>query len=343
MNSRPLRLLFITQKVHGQDAFGLLWARSFQRLGYDVAILCLEDRHTQGAALLGEEMTFPVYSMGKEKGRGKFLQVTAFLWYIITLPYDRVFIHMTPVWMVFGSGLWLFKRTAVYLWYTHYKMQLGVRLFMLFGKRAFCATEQSLPQYGGSPKKIVTGHGIDLQYWPRRGNLCSDPRKLLGVYRFSRSKRVELCIRAMMLLPECTLDMYGIPAEPQYVTELQNLIAHLHLEHRVQIHSTVAAKELAGLYQQHRLMLNMASETIDKTMLEAMTCGCYPVTTSRNATAIGIPVAPAVETPEAIAACITECLQRSPLYPEAMYDVVAEHHSLDRLTRTMDRYIRSGT
>ena len=83
----------------------------------------------------------------------------------------------------------------------------------------------------------------------------------------------------------------------------------------------------------------MASETIDKTMLEAMTCGCYPVTTRANADAIGIPIAPLEDTPEAVARFIQSYQN---LDPNALFQTVSERHSLTRLVEQMDHYIQQG-
>lgn len=340
-----LRLLFITQKLHGQDAFGALWARAFVERGYEVTVLCLEARPELVAKMLGcnDTLPFEIHSMGKEEGIGTIRQVLRFWRHITTLDYNRVFIHMSPVWGLLGAWYWWPKRLPVYLWYTHYKMQAGLKLLCRYAKRLFCATSQSLPQYEGNPKKIVTGHGIDLTYWPRRANQCVDPYHVLGVYRLSRSKRLELCLRALALLPPAyTWQIYGIAAEPEYVAEMRALVEELRLESRVTFHGTAAVKDLPEIYAKHRLILNMASETIDKTMLEAMTCGCYPVTTARNAAAMGIPAAPAEDAPEAIAVFIHQYHDHSPISAEAMYRVVEERHSLEKLVATMDSFIRPG-
>lgn len=329
-----MHLLFITQKLHGQDAFTSLWVKAFEKQGYKVTVLCLEKVGVYD---------FPVISMGKERGIGKMFQVLNFYKMILILTYDRVFIHMNPVWAAFGFPIWVLTRTPVYLWYTHYKMQLGVKLFSLYGKRFFCATPQSLPQFDGSEKKIVVGHGIDLAVWPRRANTCSDPHRLLVVHRLSRSKRLELCIRALTLLDDaCTIDVYGIEAEPEYVSELKKLVSDLKLSSRVTFHGSIPMTDLPKIYTQHRLILNMASETIDKTMLEAMTCGCYPVTTKANAQAIGISEAPIEDTPEAIADFIHTFSDTSPMTADALYQMVQEHHSLEGLMKKMDGYIKEG-
>ena len=330
-----MRLLFITQKLKAQDAFGTLWIRAFQRQGFDVSVICLEGS--------GDSYEFPVYSLGKEAGAGKLRSILTYERLITTLPYDRVFIHMAPVWYALGFWWWILRRTPCYLWYTHYQMQLGVRLFGWFGRRFFCATPQSLPQYEGSSKKVVIGHGIDLSFWPERRNTAMHSHRLLVVHRLSRSKRLELSIRALALLdPAFTIDVYGIEAEPDYAAEMKKLTIDLGLQHRVTFHGTVAMEKLPDIYVRHRLILNMASETIDKTMLEAMTCGCYPVTTAANAKAIGISAAPNTDTPEAIAGFVQQYAGRAPMDAAAMYDIVRKHHSLAGLMTTMSDYIRTG-
>ncbi len=330
-----MKLLFITQKLKQQDAFGILWVRAFIAQGYEVEVICLEGD--------GSSFEFPVHTLGKERGWSRAKSILEFWRLVLTLKYDRVFVHMAPVWYALGWWAWLPKRIPCYLWYTHYKMQLGVWLFGLFGKRFFCATPQSLPQYVRSPKKIVVGHGIDMQFWPQRINQCQQPTKLLVVHRLSRSKRLELNIQSLLYLPsDYTLDVYGIEAEADYVAELRALVHTLKLGHRVTFHGTMPMDKLPQVYAQHRLVLNMASETIDKTMLEAMTCGCYPVTTAANAKAIGIPEAPSADTPEAIAEFVQRYAQTAPISADDMYRIISQGHSLHGLMAKMDEYIGKG-
>ncbi len=330
-----MKLLFITQKLHQQDAFGVLWIREFIRQGYEVSVICLEGSDTT--------FEFPVHSLQKESGASKLQSVLRFEKLITTLQYDRVFIHMAPVWYALGFWWWTIYRVPTYLWYTHYKMQLGVRLFGWFGTRFFCATEQSLPQYEGSPKKTVVGHGIDLVFWPKRANICTNPHRLLVVHRLSRSKRLELSIRALTLLDSSyTIDVYGIEAEAGYVAELRALVSELHLESRVTFRGTIPMQKLPQIYCRHRLILNMATETIDKTMLEAMTCGCYPVTTAANARAIGISVSPASDAPEAIVDFVRQYAEKIPMNVDEMLRIVESGHSLKGLIAKMDDAIRKG-
>lgn len=336
-----MRLLFVTQKLKEQDAFGVLWVREFLRQGCEVTVICLEgDTYKRGSAT-PQAFEFPVHTLGKENGASKLQSILAFERLILTEQYDRVFVHMAPVWYTLGCWWWTLKGTPTYLWYTHYKMQLGVRLFGWFGTRFFCATPQSLPQYDSSPKKTVTGHGIDLTFWSQRPNTATDPTRLLVVHRLSRSKRLELSIRALILLDGYTMDIYGIEAEKDYAAEMKALVEASGLAERVTFHGTVPMARLPEIYASHRLLLNMASETIDKTMIEVLTCGCYPVTTAANTKAIGLPSSPSAETPEAIAEFVRMHGDKQPLTSDQMY-AIAKKHSLEGLVKKMGKFMREG-
>lgn len=338
-----MRLLFITQKLHGQDAFVRLWVREFARQGFAVTVVCLES-DPETVRSIREIPGVRLFSLGKEHGSSRCRWIVRFTYLVMTIRTDRVFVHMAPVYYALGCWWWILFRIPTYLWYTHYQMQLGVWLFGWFGKRFFCATSQSLPQYEGSAQKIVVGHGIDRSVWARRDNTCIDPHRLLIVHRLSRSKRLELSLRALSHLPRTfMIDVYGIEAEPDYVREIHALVVSLGLGDRVQFHGTVPMQDLPDIYTKHRVILNMASETIDKTMLEAMTCGCYPVTTAANAQAIGLPAAPKNDTPEAIAAFVERAAAEPPIDARTLDRIVSERHSLDGLVRRMGAYIRSGT
>jgi glycosyltransferase involved in cell wall biosynthesis len=153
---------------------------------------------------------------------------------------------------------------------------------------------------------------------------------------------LELSLHALTLLPSSyTLDIYGIEAEQGYADEMKALAHDLGLDARVVFHGTIPMAGLPAIYMRHAFILNMASETIDKTMLEAMTCGCYPVTTLGNARAIGLEEAPSEETPEAIADFICRNIKKS-FDVDALYRIVAERHSLIGLVEKMSEFIKKG-
>jgi glycosyltransferase involved in cell wall biosynthesis len=329
------KLLFITQKINDQDddlAFVTQWVDEFIKNGFSVQVVCLElgsfDNH------------FPVFSLGKEKGYSKLKRTFRFLTFIMSTEYDRVFVHMNPEYFSVGGWWWFLTRKPAYLWYTHYTTHIHLKLAALFSKRMFAATKQSLPQYDGNPKKVILGHGVDVEFWQNE-NRCVNAKSLLMVHRISRSKRVEIGIETLVYLPsEYTLTIYGRPIDPAYFEELKALIIKLGLENRVTFAGPLPMPELRVIYPQYKIMINMASETIDKTMLEAMCNGVFPVTTSSNAAAIGLLGAPEGDAPHALASFILSGATN--VSQHEMVQIVTERHSLGNLVVSMTEYIKKG-
>jgi len=222
---------------------------------------------------------------------------------------------------------------------------MHVHLFLsgMLCKRMFAATKQSLPQYNRSAKKVITGHGIDIDFWGDKNTKEEKSQKeLLTVHRICRSKRLELVIQSLLHLDQdYTLKIYGRDVEKDYYKELQELVKKLHLESRVRFMGPVPMEELKGVYFKHRIMVNMASETIDKTMLEGMLFGLFPVTTPGNSKAIGLPIYPKDETPEALAGFI-KTGEWNKYDKHFLRNIVKEKHSLSALIRKMGEYIKKG-
>lgn len=338
-----MRLLFITPKIDEQDddlAFAGLWAKMFAQEGFEVTVLCGH----KGLCSL----PFPVYGMGHRQGSKSPLPVLRFLWRILTVKYDRVFVHMNTRWLAVGAWYWRWRGIPTYLWYTHYTLPPSFKRSLPALKRMFAATAESLPQFDGDPRKVVTGHGIDTDYWnvPAVPEAEREPANhLLAVHRISRSKRLDIVMRALAKLPpEYTLTHYGRPLDPAddlaYERELTHLVAELGLERRVRFMGSVPGPKLREIYPRFRAFVNVVPKTIDKTVLEAMYCGCTPVSMRGQAEAIGGLTYPSAETPEALA----EYIRTMRIMPrEELRNIVDERHSLRRLVRVMAEYIRPGT
>jgi glycosyltransferase involved in cell wall biosynthesis len=224
-------------------------------------------------------------------------------------------------------------------------MHIHLWLSHLFCKRLFAATAQSMPMYAADSKRVITGHGVQVDFWDAEGNASVQKRaatELVSVHRLCRSKRLDIVINALALLPSpYTLTVYGRDVEKDYVLELHELIALKKLENRVTFKGPVPMAALRQIYPQYGSMVNMAFETIDKTMLEGMVCGVYPVTTKRNAEAIGLPYAPLDDTPQAVANFIAHMHEHT-LPPAELKRIVVEHHSLSALVKKMTEYVRKG-
>jgi len=338
-----MKLLFITPTIDERDddlAFTSLWAKTFAEAGYDVTVICGRKGDTS--------LPFPVYGLGHDnKGGNKLVPLLRFLKLIMTLKYDRVFVHMNTGYLAPGAWYWKLRGIPVYLWWTHYTRPLTFRLGEFVLKRMFAATKESLPQFDGDPRKVVTGHGIDTDFWnvPPVPEHERRPRNdILAVHRISRSKRLELVIRALALLPEeYTLTHYGRPLDPvddlAYEKEIHQLVKELGLESRVRFMGSVPMPELKKIYPKYRVFINVVPKTIDKSVLEAMYCGLTPVIVEGQAEAIGGLAYPKEETPEAIAEFIRGMRIMS---REELREIVDKRHSLKRLVGVLSEYIRPG-
>lgn len=340
MEIKKTKLLFITQKIHEKDddlAFVILWLNELVRQGFDVQVICLQKQEYHG--------TLPIFSLGKENGKGRITRTLKFLKLIMTLKYNRVFVHMNPEYFVVGGWYWWLRRTPMYLWYTHPSDTRYLRIAAWFCTRMFAATKQSLARYEGNPKKVVTGHGIDVDFWlneKQAGENVQSEHRLVAIHRLSRVKRLELGIVALKYLPvEYTLDVYGRELEKEYFVELQELVKKEGLEHRVSFKGPLPMAELKHIYPQYRLLLNMAVETVDKTMLEAMLFGVYPVTTQTNSIAIGLPVFPTNDDPKVLAEFILKTEWKR-YTTSNLQNIIKQKHSLPSLIRTLGEYIRKG-
>jgi len=338
-----MTLLFITHRINEEDddlAFTIQWIETLKRFGVKVVVICVEKKvfHDQ----------FPVYCLGGARGWRKILSALKFLKLIFSLKYDRVFMHMNPRWIVLGGWYWWLRRIPVYLWYTHYDTHIYLWLSEKIGKRIFVATKQSIPMYEGNPKKVVTGHGINTDFWFNYDKTITrkDKTQLLSVSRLSKSKRINIGIETLIYLPQdYTLTIYGraLDSDDQkYVKELKKLIENHHLQSRVFFKGSLPMLELRSVYPCYSVIINMAPETIDKTLVEAMSCGVFPVTTKRNAEAIGINSTPEGDSPKEVARFIEELPSFSEERERKLQEITKNKHDLERLVKKFLVYIEKG-
>jgi hypothetical protein len=180
-----MRLLIVTQKVNQNDpilGFFHRWIIEFAKHCESLTVVCLEEgaHELSSRGLLrsqahGLSMNVKVLSLGKEKelivsGRksavmDKVKYIFRFYKYIWQERenYDAVFVHMNPIYVVLGGLIWkaLGKKTS--LWYTHSHVDWKLRIAEKLVARIFTASRESLKL--ASDKAIVTGHGIDTDYF----------------------------------------------------------------------------------------------------------------------------------------------------------------------------------
>ncbi len=327
-----MNLLIVTQQADRRDpilGFFHRWIEEFAARCETVTVIA------QGAGDFSFPKNVHVLSLGKEQSVPRIFQIVRFylLLWKHRKAYDTVLVHMTPVWVVLGSPLFIILRKPVYLWYEIRRGGRMLRCALRRVRKVFSATRDGLPF--ASSKQVVTGHGIDTERFSP-ATKDGEQHLLLTVGRLTRIKRHELFIRALAQLPPpYRLVVAGgtITADDQvYLRELEILIHELQLEGRVQI-GFVPHEELPSLLRSCALYLHAAGGGLDKSLLEAMACGCAVLSASEASRNL-LPASCQTTVDgflEAVHTTLGRSLQERRTLTEDLRKRIVEGHSLPRL------------
>ncbi len=270
-----MRLLVVTQKVDkNDDVLGFFheWLKHFAERVERVEVICLH---------VGEydlPSNVAVYSLGKESGVGRFTYLARLFKLIFTLPYDAVFVHMNPEYVVLCGWWWRLARKRVVLWYAHRQINLKLRLAIFFSNVVATAAPESLRVQ--SRKVRAIGHGIDTA---RFASITLRPvptaMRLVSVGRLTPIKDLETMIDAILLLRrqgiEATLTLVGAPAaqgDAAYARAMQTRAAGDH--GAVLFAGSVPNSRMNEVYVKYDVALNACpTGGVDKAVLEAMASG----------------------------------------------------------------------
>ena len=277
--------MIITQKVDKNDqllGFFIDWINRFAQKFEKVTVLCLE----KGEFVLPNNVR--VISLGKDRGASKLKQLSTFYFLLSTLrnDYDAVFVHMNPIWVVLVGFWWRIMRKKIFFWYTSGGVTVKLKLAEKFADTIFTASSESfrLP----SKKVIVTGHGIDTELFKPDINKRSEKFNILSIGRIAEVKNYETFIKAAKILKdrnvEFSITMIGEPAlkkDKDYEQKLKSLIDELGLQENFNFLGKINHQDLAPYYQSHHLFIHLSKTgSLDKTLLEAMSCGMNVLSSS---------------------------------------------------------------
>jgi len=329
-----MKLLIVTQKADKGDTvlgFAHSWFEEFSKHAEHVTVIA----QYVGEHALPANVT--VHSLGKDKGKRPFAQILTFKKLIWDLrhEYDAVFVHMNPVWMAVGGPMWMLLRKPRFLWYESRGVTWILKMAVRFAKKVFSASPFGMPL--PIAHSVVTGHGIDIARFTPDGPETRDKNLLLTVGRITKVKKFPEVLDVLRSLA----DTYRLRIVGKTVTaEDEGTLADLNermradgLTERVSFESR-RPDEMPPLYRQARLFVHAASTAgVDKAVLEAMACGCIPVSCSPAFNAI-LPSSLCVS-PDGLAAAARQALDLPPEQENALraslIAEVREHHSLPRL------------
>ncbi len=281
-----MKLLIVTQAVDLDDpilGFFHRWIEEFATHADRVEVICLKE----GRHALPKNVT--VHSLGKEKGTASsIVYAIRFLDLIWRLrdSYDSVFVHMNSEYVILGGPVWRFLHKRIGLWYTHGTVSFRLQIASRFSHKIFTASKSSLRLV--TPKKSITGHGLDLNVFPlASAPVAESPLTFITVGRVSRVKRVELLAAAVQ-----SVKSKGMNAELSILDQVQ----HEHIP--------------SHLARAHLFLHASATGSLDKAPLEALASGVPVITTNSELGAVNNPAILFAEpNSEAIAVKIEEAVR----------------------------------
>ena len=336
-----MRLLICTQKVDKNDpilGFFHGWIIEFSKHMESVIVVCLQ----KGECDLPSNVR--VLSLGKENKSSRFRYLWNFYSYIWAerKKYDKVFVHMNPIYVILGWKMWWFLGKKISLWYTHKNVDLKLWIAEKFVTRVFTASPESFRLK--SRKVHVVGHGIDTDIFTPAKIPVTDI-VVVSVSRISETKNQMLMVKAFELLKnngsKAKLIISGgpvTPADRAYDEEVRVYIKEHNLSRLVECAGPVIPSLIPDTYRAGNIFLNLSSTgSLDKAVLEAMSCGLYVLTSNDAFKAM---IAPEHMT----SASVPEMTERImsvgiPAIDADARAYVVQHHSLGRLITNLSNMI----
>lgn len=285
-----MKLLLITQKVDKNDpvlGFFHKWIEELSKRFASINVVCLQE----GEYDLPENVE--VFSLGKvassatrRRGGGKLKYVFNFYKYIWKLrtQYDSVFVHMNQEYVLLGGVFWNIFGKKVYLWRNHPNGSFLTRIAVALSEKVFCTSDSAFTARFGKTEVVPVGIDTGLFKVANRQHLVSRSRKILFLSRMDRIKRPDLLIESLNILNNQGVDFvsnfYGdpTPGTHDFYDSLKSKVSSLGLSEKVKFYNGVPNYKTPDIYNEHKIFVNLTpSGSMDKTILESVSCGCIPV------------------------------------------------------------------
>jgi hypothetical protein len=191
-----VKLLFLTQVVDADDAvlgFVPRWLQGLARHCERVRAITLRQ---------GNLSTLPANVDVRVVGeRGKLLRWWRYQRYLrealVVDGFDAVLAHMVPRYALLAESAARRQGAGLYLWYTHAGVDERLRRAVARVDKVFTASEESLRIE--TPRRVVTGHGIDLAHFLQRDPAQVQPLSILSVGRLTPAKDPLVVLDALAL------------------------------------------------------------------------------------------------------------------------------------------------
>lgn len=289
--NHPQRLILFNLRTDAEDGvlgFTTDWINALADRVESIDVLSTE------VGRLAVRPNVTVRGIGRDRGAGKLEQLFN-LWFetwkvLRTRRIDGCFAHMNFLFPLLTSPLLKLHGLPIVIWYAHGSVPPLLKYATFIADRMVASSPSGfqLP----TPKLRIIGQGIDVDRFAPAAREPREGYRLLTLGRISRVKRLEMVVDAVALLRrlEPTLDirceLVGAPLNNDgrdYQDELEARIAAAGLADRVRILPGVPFHRAHQVVAQADLFVNSGdTDSVDKTVLEALSCG-VPVVTSNAA------------------------------------------------------------
>ena len=286
-----MRLLIITQKVDKNDpilGFFHRWLEEFAKNCEQLLVICLE----QGKYNLPQNVK--VLSLGKERKISRSQYIYKFYRYIWQerKSYDAVFVHMNVEYIILGAILWKIFHKKMSLWYMHKAITWKLKIAEKLADVIFTGTKESFRLE--SKKLKILHHGIDSDLFNfKMHKFSKNFWYFLSVSRVSKIKNIHRMIDLVASLKRYNsnieLAIIGNPVtnqDEEYFSRLQEQVVRLNLKDNINFLGTVTNDQLSQFYHKADIFFNFSDTgSLDKAILEAMSCGSLVLTSNDSARA----------------------------------------------------------
>lgn len=199
--------------------------------------------------------------------------------------YDTVFVHMNQEYVLLAGIMWRLLGKRVYLWRNHYQGDWLTHVAAHLCHKLFCTSTYSyITRFSHT---VLMPVGVPLDAFTAVSGVVRDPQRIISLGRIAPSKKVDMLLEALNRLrdTEWNASIYGAPLEEDkpYLERLQTMTRTFGLESRVQFPGSVSQREAPAAYSAHGIFVNCSpSGMYDKTIFEAMACGCIVIASSKD-------------------------------------------------------------
>ena len=195
---------------------------------------------------------------------------------------------MNQVYVILAAALWRMSGKKVGLWYAHGTVSRSLRIAVRLANMLFTSTKEGMQI--DTPKRVIVGQGIDTTLFTsqQRNQSASKILQLVTVGRLAQSKNIETLLHACAELKKTTPDFHfqiigaaTTQSESAYEQTIRNLVSELQLESHITWVGGITQSELPTYLQQADIFIHDgATNSLDKTLLEAVLCGCIVISSN---------------------------------------------------------------